>query len=222
MVATLKMPLPEDGQTVRPALNENSNGPDRDEFLFLMGQNDKADEDVKVANAQKKKIRQHIMNRGVDLEMADQARKERDKKDNTTVLKLQKFAQYAKFFGLPVGSHIKLFDGPASAAEAVAAENTLLEKAYDEGRELGIRGKSPDEQKWLPTTPEGQEHLRGWNDGQDVLKQKLLAMNSEIADGEASKASQLAQKEKAKADKAAAKAAKEVRTIETKETEVAE
>jgi ribosome modulation factor len=96
-----------------------------------------------------------------------------------------------------------------------------LERARDEGFELGVGGKSPDEQKYQPVTPEGQAHLEGWNAGQDVHKAKFLELNAEQAEREATQAREKAEADAKKAKKAEEKAAKEVRQV-SPETEAAE
>lgn len=177
----------------QPAL---SNLPDREEFLFLVGQIEQAENEVKQANARKKKVRQHAMNRGINLEDADRARKERDKKDSTTLESLKRYRQYCQYLNLPIGHQISFSDSPAVAEPQM----DLTERARSEGYELGIRGKNPDDQKWKPGTPEASDHLDGWYAGQAVLKHKIQPFNDEIAAADRAEA----KAKQAKADKAAA------------------
>jgi hypothetical protein len=201
MPAVATIANPEDGATVHKDLTEKSNGPDRSEFLFLVGQLDKADDDLKEQQKIRKKIRQHATNRGLNLEMTDRARKERDKNDGTTIQNLKEFRRYCEYLQIPIGQQINFFDGPASAE----TQADLGDKAYADGFERGIAGKNPDDQRWLPNSPEGQRHFEGWTAGQAELQAKFMKMNSEMAEQERAAAAKKEKKKPApKVDAAAA------------------
>lgn len=162
-----------------------SNGPDRDEFLFMVGQLAKADAAVAQAKLDRKKLRQHFGNSGVNLTMMDLAIKEAEREDGTTINNMRDFKRYAEFLGLPIGTQISLFDAPPRDASP-----DLEAGAFKDGRERGLKGQNPDEQKWMPMTPEGQAHLRGWREGQDVVLSKFKDLQSglKLAEQEAAKA----------------------------------
>lgn len=89
------------------------------------------------------------------------------------------------------------------------AKSSVRHLLYGERRERGLMGQNPDDQKWLPMTPEGQEHLRGWNDGQAVLMAKFRDIETGMTEAEK------AEKKEAEA-KAAKKAAKAAKAAEPK------
>ena len=95
----------------------------------------------------------------------------------------------AAFAVVPVGRQVDLFDGAASVLGD-------MEKAYSEGRARGIMGLSPDDQAYNPGTDLGNEHLRGYNDGQEVLQQRFLAMNAQAAEEDAKKKAEVEAKAK--------------------------
>lgn len=162
------------------------NGPDRDDILFFAGQFRQADEKVKEARTNRKRIRQQAKLRGIEVEVLDHVMAVADEEDGTTINKMRTFKRYAEFMGLPAGAQLDFFD---SAADGKAkSRESVLQKAHREGYERGIQGINPDEQAYPPMTDEGQEHLKGWHEGQDVLKAKFLKLNEEAAAAEAAKA----------------------------------
>lgn len=179
----------------------DSNGPDRDEFLFMVGQLAKADADVKAARDARKKLRQHFSNRGVNLAMMDAAIEEADKEDGTTLSNLRDMKRYFEFLGLPIGYQFSFLDQPPAAANGNAGSDEA--RAFAEGRERGIRGLNPDEDKWLPVTPEGQAHLAGWNEGQAVNLAKFRDLHDGMTMAEKQAAADKAAKDKKKAERAA-------------------
>jgi hypothetical protein len=172
-----------------------SNGPDRDEFLFAIGQQNKLRKEVDDAKQKLKKLRQHLKLRNFNLKMMDMAIDEADREDGTTIANMRDLKRYYEFMGLPIGHQFSLFDSPASNGNGA---DDLMKRAFNDGYERGVKGQAPDEQKWLPVSPEGQEHQRGWNDGQAVHLSKLKQLEVSL-----SEADKLAE---AKAAKKAAKA----------------
>lgn len=175
-----------------------SNGPDRDEFLFMVGQLAKADMALDEAKLARKKLRQHFQNRGVNLAMMDVAIEECDREDGTTVSNMRDLKRYLEFMGLPLGFQLSIFDEPQGTSSV-----GIEQQAFDEGRELGLKGINPDEQKWPPMTPEGQAHIKGWHDGQAVLLKKFTELSEEMKQAEAADARVKAEKDAKKAAKAA-------------------
>lgn len=187
-------PLPDLSGAAAP-----TNGPDREEFLFMVGQIARANEALKAARDAKKKLRSHFKLRGVDLEQMDLAIAEKEREDGTTVDNLRTFKRYCEFLGLPIGSQMQLFDSPQGNG---VSHETILKKAYADGYERGVMGKNPDTQAYPEMMPEGQEHMRGWSDGQDVLKAKFVRLSEAMAAEEKAKADKksVANKTKKSAD----------------------
>ncbi len=176
-----------------------SNGPDRDEFLFAIGHQRKLQQAIDEAKAVLKKFRNHLKLRGFNLAMMDAAIGEADREDGTTISNMRDLKRYYEFMGLPIGHQFSLFDTP----QAANSNGDLLARAFAEGRDRGVRGDFPDEQKWLPVTPEGQEHQRGWAEGQQVHLSKFKVLEVSLAEAEKlaeAKAAKKAAKSKAKAD----------------------
>lgn len=172
------------------------NGPGRDEVLFMMGQFLAAKAAMKVAQNANKRLRAQAKLRGFNLEQFDRAIEEREREDGTTLENLKVFKRYCEFLGLPVGSQISLFDDPQGSTEF--SEEALLKRAHSEGYELGVMGKNADEQAYPPMTPEGQEHLKGWNAGQDVLKAKFAKLNEDLAAADTAKTAKKTKKKNGK------------------------
>lgn len=177
----------------------SSNGPDRDEFLFMVGQIKRADDEITEKRTARKKLRQHFSNRGVNLAMMDLAIAEAEREDGTTISNMRDLKRYYEFMGLPIGHQFQLFDGPLAAA----ADIDIMARAFTEGRERGIKGEFPDEQKWLPVSPEGQEHQRGWGEGQAVHLAKIKGLSDGIAADERAEAEARTKREAKKKAKAA-------------------
>ena len=179
----------------------DSNGPGLDEFLFMVGQLAKAEADVKTTRNARKKLRQHFINRGVNLAMMQAAIEELDKEEGTTLSNLRDLKRYLEFLGLPIGYQLLLVDQPQAAANGNAGSDEA--RAFAEGRNRGIRGLNPDEDKWLPVTPEGQAHLAGWNEGQAVNLAKFRDLHDGMTMAEKQAAADKAAKDKKKAERAA-------------------
>jgi hypothetical protein len=118
---------------------------------------------------------------------------------------IAKILHIARAFALPVGAQADMFTGPASAMSAV-------EQAYQSGRTRGIMGQNPDEQAYPSNSDLGQEHMRGWHDGQKVLQEQFLALNEAERQAEAEKKAKADAAAQKKAEKEAKQAAKVPKT----------
>ncbi len=198
MVATARIQQPKGKSKPLPDLSgggsEAHNGPDREEFLFMIGQIGKANDVIKVARKQLKTMRSQAKLRGFELEQMDRAIEERERDDNTTVEGLKVFKRYCEFLNLPIGSQITLFDTPKSNS---VSQESILKRAHDAGYERGVKGDFPDNQAYPPATPEGVAHGEGWTAGQKVNAEKFIKLNEDIQSAD-----------KARAERAAKKAAK--------------
>lgn len=175
MAETARLTDPLDGARVLPD-KTIGNGPTRDDLLFFMGQFRSADAKIAEARAVRKRIRSRAKLLGIDLQQFDLAIAQFDLEDDTTLDQLRTFKRYCELLDLPIGAQMQLFDMPESNAPS---QEGLLKKAYQQGYDNGLLGKNPDEQAYPPMTPEGQEHLKGWNDAQAVLLSKLKVLDEE-------------------------------------------
>lgn len=188
-----------------PKQEAASNGPDRDEFLFSIGHQKKLQQTIDDAKLMMKKFRNSLKLRGFNLKMMDLAIEEADREDGTTISNMRDLKRYYEFMNLPIGHQFALFDTPQAANANASTDADLMAKAFAEGRERGVKGEFPDEQKWLPVSPEGQEHQRGWNEGQAVHLAKFKSLNEAMAEADKLATAKAARKA-AKDAKAAAEA----------------
>lgn len=185
MPVTAKIPDPTEGAAIHPDLAAGGvghNGPPgmtQDMFLFYLGQIAKAAAAKKEAALALKKIRSRAEVDGVRLMVLDRAVKEMDQDPETTRSELETLQQYCGFMGLPITWQVVPV-GTQGSLFGDGSQEVLLTRAFEEGRGLGLMGKNPDEQKYLPISPEGQEHMRGWNEGQDVLLSKLKTLDEPL------------------------------------------
>lgn len=167
--------------------------PDFDAILFHAGRLAETFKARKEASQAHSKARAIFKSTGVSIGIFDLVEGFSEQEDPKAAI--DKFIREAlhiaaAFAIVPVGQQVDLFQGPANPLGA-------MEKAYKDGRARGVMGLSPDDQAYQANTELGQEHLRGWNDGQEVLQERFLAMNKQAAEEEA--------KKKAKSDAAAKK-----------------
>lgn len=194
---TAKIEEPAAKSSPLPDLSASANGPSREDLLFFVGQFKSVDEKIAETKTMRKKIRQQATLRGIKLDVLDRVIDEMAREDSTTLENLRDFQTYSKLLMVPIGFQMQLFDSPSQPGPSVEALNA---RAKREGYELGIQGLNPDEQKWLPMSPEGQAHVAGWNDGQQVLRDKFVKLNADMAAAEAEKAKKKAKKDQADAD----------------------
>lgn len=196
--AVIDPPTPDRIKPDLTAEKHGDNGPSNDDILFFRGQFISHKEKIKEAQALNKKMRQAAKNRGIDVMELDWLIKVADQEDDTELERLRTRKKYAQAAGLPLGWQMDLFDSPGNDNGRAPAE-ALIEKAKRDGYERGVMGLFPDEQAYPPALPEGQEHMRGWNDGQQVNFEKLRKLNDDIAAEKEAKEA----KKQAKADAAA-------------------
>lgn len=193
------------------------NGPSPDDVLFHLGLIKKGREVIKQASAAMKKINQRAKNIGITLEDLDDANMMLELGPEKATAKQARRIFYMRALQVPVGGQLQLFDNPVDA-KAITQEG-LLKEAFSWGRALGVANEPPDWQKYHQETDLGQEHQKGWYEGQEVYS-KLTNTNAAADINEAKSmqekadeklrqmAEKKAEKDKAAADKAAAKVAK--------------
>lgn len=192
---TAHMDSPKPDQ-IKPDLSQQpkpgDNGPSREDLLFFAGQIRLADEKCTETRDARKKLRQAAVLRGIQLNMLDWVMKVAEEDDDTILDNLRTFKSYAQAFDLPIGSQLDLFGTPGSGS--AQANGGVSEKAFRSGYQRGVAGLGPDDQAYPPMTVEGQEHMRGWSDGQKVNHEKLLKLNAEAKAADEAKAAKKAAK----------------------------
>lgn len=205
MVATLRRSakkVHEDKTKPRtPVTPAHNDGPSDDVILVFAGELISVRADKAALNKVEKKIKQRMTNAGITVAEMDEAIKLTEIGPDAVAERFKKLLRYSRVLGAPIGTQLSFFTDPDQKAPAYEDE---LKKAYDWGRTLSLLGKGPDEQMYPPNTPLGQEHLKGWNDGQKVRHEQLMRNSEE----EAARVKKLDEEKKAKA---AAKDAKKLR-----------
>jgi hypothetical protein len=171
-------------------------GQSKGEFLFFIGQLKRHAKESDDMRSRHKAERNQIKLRGYDLAEMQQAIAEQSRNDGTTLRSLKVRKQYFEWLDLPIGSQMKLFDEPGEVN--AFSEEGLLKRAEEEGYELGIQGLNTDTQKYPPHTPAGNAHIKGWDRGQDELKERFTAQSLAVAEEKAKAAAKRVAK---KADK---------------------
>lgn len=148
----------------------------QDDVIFFRGQFRRDEENLALARAQKKKTRRRAELLGVEVEILDQAIKLEGENDATSIARLKTLQLYTRYLGLPFGHQFSFFGDEVGGDRGRLDE---LEEAFAKGRAHGLEGAPRDEQAYPPLTEIGMRYAEGYDDGQDVLKQRLLAMNEE-------------------------------------------
>lgn len=201
MVKTARIEEPEGKKHPLPDLSQvQSNGPSREDTLFAIGQIKAIEAELSLIQAKRKKMRNVFKFGGHSLDALDWGVAEEKRMDGNETAKWRERVRVAQFMSLPIGRQVSFLDAP----DAAPAESPDLSKqAYDEGYERGIKGDFPDEQKWMPLTPEGQQHVSGWDDAQQTYREKIGRLNEAIADKDKDDAAKKAKAKKAADDEEA-------------------
>lgn len=195
MVKTAKIEKP----TIHKAPPQlGHNGIDQQSFHIHLGQILKAKSQVEAVKKILKTARRAALNGGINLADLDEAISMRDMEPETVQDTIRRKAQYAEWMGLAPGIQPDMFTA------MVVREND--EKTADhDGYVDGLEGVTAEGPRYDTANPLGRARLKGWNRGQDILKERLVQM---VADAEA--------KEK---EKKAPKAEKTEPEAKAKETE---
>jgi len=172
--------------TVHADLTAGHNGPSRDDFLFYVGQVDQIDGQQEALRKRRKSVRRAAKNAGIELKDMDWARHQRDLDPDDVEAEFRCRLQYAGWFDLEMPDDLFAFADRRDGAE------DLMAQAAREGYEDGVMGKTMDEQKWLPMTPEGQTYAAKHHEGQKVNFDKFRRLNEDIAAADKTKAAKKA------------------------------
>lgn len=211
----LKIPKTGDGETIHREPLKSNRFVDRDTILFFYGQLEEKSAAKRAAAKAEAAVRKQFKNTGITLNVYDTIVRLSEQDDSDAVQKFfDEFVYLADVFAQPVGAQLGLFEGAGNAKDA-------REKAYQSGHDLGLRGKNMDEQAYPTNSDLGQEHYRGWNDGQEKLRQKFVHTAEANRQAEAEKKAKADEAAKRRAEreaKAAEKAGRSVPKTEDGET----
>lgn len=183
-----------------------ANGPSDDMVLIFAGKIIEQNAILKAGRNKLKSIRQQAKNAGVGLDRLERAQRFADGNGiEALIAEYQETMRYTGILlGAPIGEQLEFF----ASGNKSGSQEDLVYAAFHKGRTRALLGQEPDSQAYPPTTDLGQEHLKGWNDGdQQRHLQEKLTENSEAAAAE----------EKRKADEAK-KAKKDKKTAGTDAT----
>lgn len=214
MVATLKRKsktVHKDQTKTQPpprVVTPQDNGPSDDVILVFAGQLLEVRADMVALRKVEKKIKQRMINAGISVGEMNEAIKLTELGPDAVADRFKKLLRYSKALGAPIGTQLSFFTEPGAKTESFEDQ---LKKAFDWGRTLSLLGKGPDEQMYPPNTPLGQEHLKGWQDGQQVRYAELTRNSEEEAARVQKIADDKAAKAKKKADSPAGQAEATIR-----------
>lgn len=184
-----------------------ANGPSDDMVLIFAGKIIEQNAILKAGRNKLKSIRQQAKNAGVTLQRLERAQAFAD--GNGIEALIEEYQETMRYTGIlmgaPVGEQLEFF----ATGNKSGSQEDLVYAAFHKGRTRALLGQEPDSQAYPPSTDLGQEHLKGWNDGdqQRHLQEKL----TENSEAEAAKA---AAEKKAKKDKKQSAKDALVKTIE--------
>lgn len=207
-----------------PPPTHNQTLPEHEKIVFFAGKFDEQEEEEEKLRAKRKRLKQQALNQGLTMETLQRARRDLAMEPETVLAREERYIHYMRAFDSPLGTQLSLF--PTAIPKRTFSQKELLDKAFTEGRNLGINGKATDTQKYPEHTDLGQEHLRGWHDGQKVNHEFFLSLqeSDDAAEAEAArkKEAKLAEQKKKTQEKADAKrdaAAAKLAEKERKEAE---
>ena len=203
----LKIPKAGEGETIHREPVKSNRFVDRDTILIFYGRLEEAAAAKKAASKIEAGSRKTFKNTGVSLGIFDTRVRLSQQEDADAVQKFfDEFVYLADVFAQPVGAQLGLFEGAGNTQDA-------MKRAYQTGYDLSLRGKNKDDQAYPENTDLGQEHYRGWQDGQTKRGKEFIAYNEQVRQAEAEKKAKAEDAAKRKADRAAKAAEKAGRTV---------
>lgn len=159
-----------------------ANGPSDDLVLVFAGRLIEQEAIIKAGRNKLKTIRQQASNAGITLKRLERAQIAADGEGiDKLIEEYQETLRYAGILmGAPVGEQLELL-----RTDTKGSQEDLVYAAFHKGRVRALLKQPPDDQAYPPHTDLGQEHLKGWNDGEEqrILQEKLTE-NSEAAAAE--------------------------------------
>ena len=184
MVEILKAKKPQ----TKPDLTKQpaANGPSDDMVLVFAGKIMEQEALVRMQRNKLKTINQQAKNAGITLKRLERAKVAAEGDGLEGLIK--EFNETARYTGIlmgtPLGEQMEFFANPTN--KKGGSQEDLMYAAFHKGRVLGLLNKDLDEQAYPSNTDIGQEHLRGWTEGDEQRKlQDKLVENSEVAAAEA-------------------------------------
>lgn len=166
------------GSPANPAKSteeKEGNGPataDRETFHYFVGEITKYDNQIAAIRKFRKDCRRKASDAGVNLADMDMVMKMREHEPETVQERIKRLAVYSHWMNLAPGIQADLF-------EAADAQIDAEKVAEDEGYVEGLEGKTATGERYDVANPIGQARLKGWNRGQDIIKERFLNKQAE-------------------------------------------
>lgn len=148
------------------------NGLDQETFHIHLGQILKAKAQVEAVKKILKTARRAAQDNGLNLADLDEAMSMRDMEPETVQETIRRKAQYAAWMGLAPGIQPDMF----TVADAKEDDEKAAEQ---EGYIDGLEGVTAKGERFDTSNPLGRARLKGWNRGQDVLKERMVQMTAD-------------------------------------------
>lgn len=144
-----------------------TNTADLEAFHYHLGCIRRAQAAVAAVRKTLKTERRRAQDAGINLGDLDLVMRMSEEEPETVQAAVKRIATYAYWMGLAPGVQADLF-------EAATDRQNEEEKAELEGYREGIEGVTPEGDRYDVANPIGQARLKGWNKGQEVLKERWL------------------------------------------------
>lgn len=170
-----QQPAPKQGAKKQATVLTNQ--PDAETFHYHLGAITRQQAKILAERKVLKDIRRAATDAGLNLATMDRMIRMRELEPETVQEEIRRDVQYAVWMGLAPGTQIDLFKDAAPQVDLeIAAEN----EGYRDGIE-GNKGPAIEPERYDTTSAVGQARLRGWNKGQDVLRERFMAKQAEPA-----------------------------------------
>lgn len=156
----------------KPQAGEGHNFAPADRITMFASQLRQLEDKKSEIADQIKKVRQRAKNAGLGLDAMKRGEKLASMDPANAQAWLEETIHYAEAFDVEVNPKIKqlkLFDMGDGDDSEEAKQQRAMRQAYNFGKRLALMEKPSDDQKYHPNSPLGQEHLRGYAEGEKIL-----------------------------------------------------
>jgi len=152
-----------------------TNGVDAGEVLTYVAQHEVIEDEQGKLRKKKNLLRRHMKNRGVELKIFDDVRKELQAADPEQVLEDQATKDlYRGFLGVPTETQ------PDMLVRQEQSDAIRGKIAHQQGYVAGHTGKNRDTSPYELNSVEGQEYIKGWHEGQARLAEGLKSLPANV------------------------------------------
>jgi hypothetical protein len=150
-----------------------------------VGQIQKAIAEKDAAVAKIRKLRKSAKADGINMKMLDRVLGDLKAKPDEREQDLSDYMRYARWLGQPIGFQADLFEDTGNGKVQPKGQGTDQSAAFLAGLRAGRMGEDQWTGPHPEHTPEGQDWLRGWAQGDDDRRQILAMKETEARDEDA-------------------------------------